>query len=117
MGCRKSSSNSYLSFPLFLWRVGPLIYARMLGLVQRRRSVCLRRPLRKENIAIAIASAARERREGSLFMSLLEWEEWRVEEKWRKEAEGEARVLPSRQSFYDIGARKSCKDMREVRSE
>ena len=50
-------------------------------------------------------------------MSLLEWEEWRVEEKWRKEAEGEARVLPSRQSFYDIGARKSCKDMREVRSE
>ena len=42
-------------------------------------------------------------------MSLLEWEEWRVEEKWRKEEEEEeARVLPSRQSFYDIGTRKSC---------
>ena len=70
----------HISVSLSFGRVGPLIYARMLGLVQRR-SVCLRRPLRKENIAIAIASAARERRERSLFMSLLEWEEWRVEEK------------------------------------
>ena len=69
MGCRKSSSNSYLSFPLLLGRVGPLIYARMLGLVQRR-SVCLRRPLRKENIAIAIASVAREKREEPIHVAV-----------------------------------------------
>ena len=56
-------------FPSPFGRVGPLIYARMLGLVQRR-SVCLRRPLRKENIAIAIASVAREKREEPIHVAV-----------------------------------------------
>ena len=60
----------HISVSLSFGRVGPLIYARMLGLVQRRRSVCLRRPLRKENIAIAIASVAREKREEPIHVAV-----------------------------------------------